>query len=205
MSRLPVSIDRLRLVAEVWLYRHGPWWLLLGLAAAALLTFAAAAIPALDRELAAQEAILNELRARLASGEAPPPTAASTSLLNYQAFRDILADDDNALYGIKAVLDLAQDHRLTSTRAEYVHGRDASAEAGALQMTLPLRGRYGDVRRWLEEVLLTQPFVAVNEMSFKREEIGLNQIEAKVRLTLWHRLPQLEARADRVRAHEVDP
>ena len=64
---------------------------------------------------------------------------------------------------------------------------EAKAQVDTLQMIVPVKGRYPDVRRWIEEILATQPYTALNELGFKREEIGINQIEARVRLTLWLR------------------
>ena len=36
-------------------------------------------------------------------------------------------------------------------------------------MILPVKGRYPDVRRWIEEILATQSYTALNELGFKRE------------------------------------
>jgi hypothetical protein len=109
------------------------------------------------------------------------------------------------LPSIKAILDSAASHRLISTRAEYVRAADANAQAATLQMTVPVKGRYSDVRRWVEEILRTQAYVAVNELAFKREEMGLNQVEAKVRLTIWHRPALPGEHRHRIDAGEVDP
>jgi hypothetical protein len=51
----------------------------------------------------------------------------------------------------------------------------------------------------------TQAYVAVNELAFKREEIGLNQVEAKVRLTIWHHPARPGEHRHRIDAGEVDP
>jgi hypothetical protein len=92
------------------------------------------------------------------------------------------------LPSIKAVLDAAASHHLTS-HARRVPARprcpcaggiraDDGAGEGALSGH-PALDR-GDPAH-------AGPSVAVNELGFKREEIGVDQIEAKVRLTLWHR------------------
>lgn len=135
----------------------------------------------------------------------PAALPAATSALHYQAFRETLADDAQVLPSIKAVLDSAESHHLVSTRAEYVRAADANAQAETLQMTVPVRGRYSDVRRWVEEILATQAFVAVNEFGFKREDIGVNEIEAKVRLTIWHHPARPGEHAGRKSMGEVDP
>jgi len=184
--------DRLRLLADLWLHRHGPWWLLLAGALAGLLACAVIVLARLDAELAAKLLVLDGVQARLANRQesaAPTAAAAPASASNYQAFSDALALDDEVLPTIKTVLDAAARHHLTTTRAEYLRAADAHAQAARLQMTVPVKGRYADIRSWVEEILRTQAAVALNELAFKREEIALSQVEAKVRLTIWHRPP----------------
>lgn len=185
MSKLRLSVDRYRLVADVWLHRHGPWWPLL---VAMMLLFGGLAmivIPRLATDLADRQATLGELQARLASQQDPLSDPETASQANYRSFRAVLATEKEVLPSIEAVLDSAEKQHLTSTRAEYQRSHVANALADTVQMTVPVRGRYRDVRRWIEDILARHAFVAVNELAFKREEIGLDQIEARVRLTIW--------------------
>jgi hypothetical protein len=115
-----------------------------------------------------------------------PGAPESASERHYQAFQEVLAEESQVLASIQAVLDLVASHQLLSTRAEYQRGRDLQAQADTLQMIVPVRGRYADIRRWIEEILATQPFVAVDELGFKRDEIARNEVEARVRLSIWH-------------------
>jgi len=186
VRRIAQLVDRLRLSAEIGLHRHGPWWLVLTLGFCLLLVVAGTLLPALHAELAAEQAALRALQARAASGEQPTEPPESTSDRHYQAFRAVLAEEAQVLATIQAVLDLAASHQLLSTRADYQRGRDPQAQLDTLQMTVPVSGRYADIRRWIEEILATQPFVSVDELSFKRDEIARHEIEAKVRLSIWH-------------------
>lgn len=186
MKRLALIVDRLRLTGEIWLHRHGPWWFVLALCAGGLMGLAMVVLPTLNTQLAASEATLAELRARAASRQEPQAAPLSASERNYQVFQQTLAEEKQVLPTIKAILDAAKEHKLLSTRADYQRGRDANAQVETLQMTVPVKGRYRDIRRWVEEILATQPSVSLNELGFKREDIGADQIEAKVRLTLWH-------------------
>lgn len=208
MTRLRQIADRLHLVADLWLHRHGPWWLVVAGGLAVLLGFALIVMPRLDAELATKVATLNALQARLATDQTPPTVAAPVaagSAFHYQVFSETLADDERVLPSVKIILDSAADHRLISTRAEYVYAVDANAQAATLQMTVPVKGRYSDIRRWIEKILRAHAYVAVNELAFKREEVGLNQVEAKVRLTVWHRPASPGERRRRMDAVVVDP
>ena len=189
MNRISLLVDRLRLSAEIALHRHGPWWLVLALTACLLLLVSGMLVPALHAELVEKQDSLRALQARVPGGAPPVEAPESASERHYQAFREVLAEESQVLATIQAVLDSAVRHQLLSTRAEYQRGRDLQAQVDTLQMTVPVSGRYADVRRWIEEILATQAFVAVNELGFKRDEIGRNEIEAKVRLTIWHHRP----------------
>ncbi|HRD92261.1 MAG TPA: hypothetical protein PL117_11310 [Accumulibacter sp.] len=208
MNRIALIADRLRLTAEIWLHRHGPWSLTLAMAFCSLLALALLLIPGLQSELAErqteQQAVVDALQARAVGALAPPEPPRSTSERHYRAFRQILADESQVLPSIQAVLDSAVSHQLLATRAEYQRGQDPLVPAETLQMTVPVRGRYADVRRWIEEILATQPFVAVDELGFKREEIGIDQLEARLRLTIWHRPARSSERVGGVAAAEVE-
>lgn len=205
MSRLASSIDRLRLAVELCLYRQGLWWPLLAVTVLLLVALAAIAIPGRQAELAARQETLSELRARAAGQQEPSAVPEATSEANYGAFRAALAAENEVLPGIEAILDAAESHHLMATRADYVRARDAHAQAASLQMTIPLRGRYTDVRGWIEEILARNAYVAVNELGFKREDIGLDQIEARVRLTIWYDPAKSASRAEELQTVEVDP
>ncbi|EXI90400.1 MAG: hypothetical protein AW11_00755 [Candidatus Accumulibacter regalis] len=201
MNRISLLVDRLRLSAEIAWHRHGPWWLLLALTACLLLLVSGMLVPALHAELVEKQDSLRALQTRVPGGAPPVEAPESASERHYQAFREVLAEESQVLATIQAVLDSAVRHQLLSTRAEYQRGRDLQAQVDTLQMTVPVSGRYADVRRWIEEILATQAFVAVNELGFKRDEIGRNEIEAKVRLTIWHHRARA---AERLRGARVE-
>lgn len=205
MSRLAWLVDRLRLTAELCLHRQGLWWPLLLVAVLLLVALAAFAIPGREAELAGKREILSELRARAAGQQEPAAAPEATSEANHAAFRAALAAENEVLPGIEAILDAAESHHLMIARADYLRTRDALAQAASLQMTIPLRGRYTDVRSWIEEILAGNAYVAVNELGFKREDIGLDQIEARVRLTIWYDPAKSASRAGELQTIEVDP
>ena len=97
MNRVALIADRLRLRTEIGLHRHGPWWPLLALAFCLLLGLSLILMPALRNELAANEAVLGELRVRVASGAQPVAAVESASARHYQAFRRTLAEEGQVL------------------------------------------------------------------------------------------------------------
>lgn len=186
MKRLPELAARARVTAEIRLHRHGPWWLLLLLLAAALLGVWLTVIPRLEDALAEQRSTLARLQAQLAADQPPPAPPLPVAHANYQAYCLALRDEDAVLGAIREILDVAGKQRLAIKRAEYERSRHPDAQAEGVRMTLPIRGRYADVRAWIEAILVAQPSLAVNELTFKREEISSGEVDARVRLTIWH-------------------
>ena len=97
MNEFRLNSDRVRLAADIWLHRHGPWWLLLAVLILLLLALALLVIPGRQAELARQQAMLGDLQAR-ASQPLPVAAATSTSADNYHRFRATLADEEQVIY-----------------------------------------------------------------------------------------------------------
>ncbi|WP_019143020.1 type 4a pilus biogenesis protein PilO [Noviherbaspirillum massiliense] len=55
------------------------------------------------------------------------------------------------------------------------------------QVSLPVRGSYAQIRKFIVQVLREVPAASLDELSFKREAIDSTEVEAKVRLTLYLR------------------
>ena len=130
MKEIKWNSDRLRLAADLWLYRHGPWWLVLTGVLGLLLGFIVMVMPRLDGELAAKVATLNELQVRVANRQEPAVPAAlpaAASAAHYQGFRQALTDDEQVLPSIKAVLDAAESHHPVSYTHLDVYKRQACA------------------------------------------------------------------------------
>ena len=95
--------------------------------------------------------------------------------------------------------DLARLHRfaaatgLNITKVDYrLERRDAGL--AAFQASLPLRGSYGDVRRFLGKVLKEMPTVSIDTVRFERKRAAEAQLDAHVQLTLYFRPAQAKER-----------
>ncbi|HEU4843822.1 MAG TPA: hypothetical protein VFT05_06130, partial [Burkholderiaceae bacterium] len=80
---------------------------------------------------------------------------------------------------------LAAKAGLTLRQGEYKAGIDRNARLVTYQVTLPVKGSYNDVSNFSLMALRAIPFASLDELSFKRENIGDTQLEARVRLTLF--------------------
>ncbi|WP_413439160.1 hypothetical protein ACFDAU_06380 [Sulfuriferula sp. GW1] len=84
----------------------------------------------------------------------------------------------------------AQD--LVLTQGEYRMTPDRTGKLTRYQITLPVKGSYAQIRRFVAQTLTQVPVAALDDISFKRETIGAAQLEAHIKLTLF-------LRADRAR------
>jgi hypothetical protein len=56
------------------------------------------------------------------------------------------------------------------------------------QISLPVRGTYTQLRKFIVQLLNETPAASLDELNFKRDAIANNEVEAKVRLTLYLRV-----------------
>jgi hypothetical protein len=71
--------------------------------------------------------------------------------------------------------------------SEYRPGRTGAGGLIRYQMTLPVRGTYPQIRRWLAEAMNREPALALEELNLKRDDAGAGEIEARLRLILFLR------------------
>lgn len=77
---------------------------------------------------------------------------------------------------------------LTLDQGEYRTVPDKTGKLIRYQVTLPVKGSYGQIRRFVDLALVEVPIASLDDISFKREAIGATQLEARVKLTLFLRV-----------------
>lgn len=120
--------------------------------------------------------------------QAPPNAAEATSALPQQrlaAFYDSLGERRYAEQQVKTLFAIAAKSGLRLDQAEYRASFDRTSGVTAYQIQLPVKGSYEAIRMFCEQTLLAIPFASLDDIGFKREEIGMADLEARVRLTLY--------------------
>ena len=100
-------------------------------------------------------------------------------------FYGFLPREQEAATLLNEVLQIAEQHGLVPDKVDYALTRHPSAHFSRYQLTLPLRGSYLDIRRFIADVLSTMPSAALNEAVFKREDLMSEQVDARLKLTLF--------------------
>lgn len=79
----------------------------------------------------------------------------------------------------------AADQRLVVEQAEYRPLPDPAGRLVRYQILLPAKGSYPQVRRFLAQATRELPALAVNGVTFQRQHVGDELLDAQVKLTLF--------------------
>jgi hypothetical protein len=180
------SFKSILLRMRLALWRFG--W---GNSAAALLSLLALGawlgpLPHARHELSAQQRAVE--RARLASQKADKTDVApalSTNEERLAAFYHALGERRYAEQQVKTLFAVAAKTGLALNQAEYRLATDKHGRFDTYQVTLPVKGSYGAIHRFYEEVLLAIPFASLDQMNFKRDAISNGIVEAQLHFSLY--------------------
>jgi len=79
----------------------------------------------------------------------------------------------------------AEREGLTLPSGEYRDSREREARLIRYQITLPVKGSYLQIQRFIAAVLAEVPALSLDDISLKREHIGEQSLEARLRFTLF--------------------
>jgi hypothetical protein len=189
----PSAFGNLVLRLRLGALRAGP--VTLGAAAVALLSFGAAvwflfALPQLEIE---HEALCQRARqagrqasAALLPGAAPTALPVSAVPLdNLDAFYGALGQRRYAEQQLKTLFGLAAKSGLVLSQGEYKSARERNARVNTYQVNLPVKGSYAAIWQFALAALRAIPFAALDDISFRRDNIGDPLVEARLRFTLY--------------------
>ena len=179
------DLGRIALQARIGLIRVGVIpaviAILLLLGAAAWIWFAVNA-----RHQGRQEQALAQARQRLrvppAAGVAAPELGAGQNL---RKFYDVLGDRSESEQYLKDLFAIAAQTDLSLDQGEYQWQIDKNSSTYRYQILLPVKGSYSVIRRFCEQTLRALPFASLDELSFKRESVGEDALDANLRFTFY--------------------
>lgn len=151
----------------------------------------------LRRQDAAAEARLLVLRQPGAVAPAVPVVRVPESTRRLLEFQAMLGGTDHREELIRAMFVTAKRSGLVLAEGDYLGAPDKSGVYDALEVTQPVHGTYAQVRAYCEQMLLGVPFAALDSLQFKREGIGSETGEARLRWTYYLRSPTTPAVAAR--------
>jgi len=105
------------------------------------------------------------------------------------ALYSALPDSSTTLDAIAMINRAARDHQVHLATGEYRLVRTANTGLMRYQLNFPAHADYKSLRQWLAASLNAMPTLALDDLSFKREDAGTNQLDSRVRMTLYVRTP----------------
>ncbi len=116
---------------------------------------------------------------------AAPTAAPAPPVDNLDAFYGTLGQRRYAEQQVKTLFGLAAQNGLTLRQGEYKSGFDRNARLHTYQVNLPVKGSYAAIWQFAMAALRAIPFAALDDISFRRDNIGDPAVEARLRLTFY--------------------
>lgn len=104
---------------------------------------------------------------------------------NLALFYDTLGEQRYAEQQLKTLFGIASKTGLVLIQGEYKAVASQDPRLSTYQVTLPLKGSYGAVWQFGLLALRAIPFASLDEISFRRDNIGDPNVDARLRLTLY--------------------
>ena len=101
------------------------------------------------------------------------------------AFYDNFPEATRLPAALGVIFEAARGQGLTLDQGEY---RVATTRAGKLvqyQLTLPVRGTYPQIRRFIDTAMAGQPALSLQSIHFERQKVEDPAVEAKIRLVMF--------------------
>jgi Tfp pilus assembly protein PilO len=102
-------------------------------------------------------------------------------------FRDSLTREANADEALETIQRAAGSHGLVLAGTEYKWQRQPAAKLAEIQISLPVKGGYGPLRGFLQDVMADVPGLALDQFDLQRESVAGAVAEARLRFTLYLR------------------
>lgn len=103
----------------------------------------------------------------------------------YHAFKDRLAENSERGELLKTVFTEAATAGIPLAQGDYTLIAESEGGYDKLQINLPLKGSYKQIRAFTKTLLEKLPQLSLDEISFRRDNIKSPNVEAKLRLTLY--------------------
>ncbi|CAB1369756.1 hypothetical protein [Denitratisoma oestradiolicum] len=140
----------------------------------------------LDRRIASIKRQLDEFKLPATSAPAEP-SASNTPQTRYDAFKDRLRPKGDVPALLRIIFAEARQHRLQLNQMDYRPEHHTHGEYLSYHMTAPVKGAYGDIRAFVHALLLQAPALALNGISFRRDDARSPMTEARLQFVVYLR------------------
>jgi len=161
----------------------------IGPVAGAALVVAIAALAVLAWVTPARDRQELQQQTRLVQAAAPPPapvvSPVATANQNLELFYASLGERRYTEQQVKTLFGIAAKTGINLRQGEYKAAYDQNGKLHTYQMTLPVTGSYQAIWQFAMLSLRAIPFAALDDIGFRRDDIGAAGVDARVRFTLY--------------------
>lgn len=126
------------------------------------------------------------LRGRLlAQSTAPNAPPLSATLSAEHAFDARLGDNAQLEQYLRTLFEIAGKQNINLAQGNYKVLHSSVGNHAVYTIDLPINGNYGKIKIISEQLLLALPFSALEEIKFKRENVGQAALETQLKFALF--------------------
>ena len=176
-----------RLVAQVWLWRHGWAWPTMALLVVAALTIQFSLRPQHLQTLSSAQQTLTSLHQAQAAGarSAPLKPVDSPDDLSLAALSRVTISERELSDALRMIYKLARDRGMVVEDSQFQVSAEGHAGLHRQQITLPLSASYPTTKAFLLDVLVQLPSVSLDQIQIKRDGVSQGQPETQIRFSIW--------------------
>ncbi len=157
-----------------------PWLLAAFVACVAGAVLQWVVLPAVHRQAHALDSQARDVASRNSA-----PARATLTEERFQAFRDRLVDDSERTEILRTVFAEAANAGIALQQGDYALFADTEGDFAKLQISLPVKGTYSQIRAYAQTLLDTIPGLSLDEITIRRDSVRAPNVEARLRLTLF--------------------
>lgn len=156
----------------------------IGLFTFAAVFFLAAVLPRQEES----QALMDRAKTMQVRLRAEPVSAPSGKMEGDQALQFFYAffpRIDSSPLWIKELVQVAEQHEVQISGSEYRMVRERDWKLARYEIVLPVQGRYPQLRAFIADALRAVPAMALVDVAIKRENVGSEVLEARLRFYLY--------------------
>lgn len=119
------------------------------------------------------------LKTPLAANQVDP------NLANLNQLNDRVYAQKDAGVLLQLIAQIAKTKNISLAQSEIQTIQEGHGGLQQLQVTLPVRSGYIEMRQFIQEILRQLNGVSVDQIIIKRENVAQGQLEARIKLSLW--------------------
>ena len=178
---------RFRLRVEIALWRYGWLWVSVLVAAISASAFGLWWLPHQQQVLQTHEATFGQLvtdQDRLKNSPKMVVPASNEELALAQLEQASYAESELSDI-LRQMSQIAKAQGLVLAQSEFQTSNEGHGGLRQVQISLPVRASYPQVRQFIELVLRKFPGISLDQLVLKRETVALNQADIRLKLSVW--------------------